>query len=126
MAKPWRQLSDAELESYDLIPRSLAQKVRVIDVPFVPGGYAGITLGRFVFLSRPIPSDGTSVLMAHELVHVAQFARVGLAHYIYAYLKSFLADLYRMRNWNQAYRAIPAEVEAREVTNDWHRRRVQR
>ncbi len=126
MARPGRELSQAELESYDVIDRSLAETVRVFDVPFVPGGYAGITFGRFIFLVKAIPPDGASTLMAHELVHVGQYAEVGVPRYIYAYLKFFFPALYRMRNWNQAYRAIPAELDARDITGQWQRRRVGR
>ena len=126
MAKPGRLLSQAELDSYDVISRPLAETVRVFDVPFVPGGYSGITIGRFIFLAKAIPADGASTLMAHELVHVGQYAEIGTFRYIYRYLKSFFPDLYRMRNWNQAYRAIPSEVEAREVTGLWQRRRIGR
>ena len=126
MAKPGRTLSQAELDSYDMIDRSLAETVRVFDVPFVPGGYAGITVGRFIFLAKAIPADGASTLMAHELVHVGQYAEIGVPRYIYTYLKSFFPGLFRMRNWNQAYRAIPSEIEARNLSGEWQRRRVGR
>lgn len=126
MAKPGRVLSKAELDSYDVIDRSLAETVRVFDVPLVPGGYAGITVGRFIFLAKAVPADGASTLMAHELVHVGQYAKIGVPRYISAYLKSFFPGLFRLRNWNEAYRAIPTEVEARNVSGDWHRRRVGR
>lgn len=121
-----RGLSDMELDSYDVIDRALAETVRIVNVPFVPGGYAGITFGRFIFLANPIPADGTSTLLAHELVHVGQYSEIGMPRYIYAYLKSFFPDLFRMRNWNQAYRAIPFEEEARAHTGLWQRRRIGR
>ena len=126
MARISRDLSETELDSYDLIDRQLAESVRIINVPFVPGGYAGITFGRFIYLAEPIPPDGTSTLLAHELVHVGQCAETGIPRYIYIYLKSFFPDLIRMKNWNHAYRAIPFEVDARQVTRRWQRRRIGR
>lgn len=126
MARIGRELSETELSSYDLIDRPLAESVRVINVPFVPGGYAGITFGRFIYLAKPIPPDGTSTLLAHELVHVGQYFEIGIPRYIYLYLKSFFPDLFRMKNWNQAYRAIPFEIDARQVTSRWQRRRIGR
>lgn len=126
MVRFGRRLSEAELDSYDLIDRSLAQTVRIVNVPYVPGGYAGITFGRFVYLAKPIPPDGTSALLAHELVHVGQYQELGIARYIYEYLKSFFRDLIRMRNWNEAYLAIPSEVDARIKTGRWQRQRIGR
>ena len=126
MASFGRELSEIELESYDVIDRALAETVRIVNVPFVPGGYAGITFGRFIYLANPIPADGTSTLLAHELVHVWQYQEIGLPRYFYQYLKSFFPDLFRMRNWNQAYRAIPFEEEAREITGVWQRRKIGR
>lgn len=126
MARIGRKLSNSELDSYNVIERPLAQSVHVVNVPFVPGGYAGITFGRFIYLAKPIRPDGTSTLLAHELVHVGQYDEIGIPRYVYLYLKSFFADLYRMKNWNQAYRAIPFEIEARQVTGVWQRRRISR
>jgi hypothetical protein len=126
VARIGRKLSEIELDSYDVIDRPLGRTVHIINVPFVPGGYAGITFGRFVYLAKPIPPDGTSTLLAHKLVHVGQYADIGIPRYIYLYLKSFVPDLVRMKNWNQAYRAIPFEVEARQVTGIWQRHRIGR
>ena len=60
-----RRLSEAEIQSYDVCPAELAGRVRVIQLPFLPGGYAGMTMGRTVFLARKVSAAGDSSLLAH-------------------------------------------------------------
>jgi hypothetical protein len=119
-----RRLNPTELEAYDVLPRDLAERVRIHRVPSLPGGYAGLTLGFHVLLSRPVPADGTSALLAHELVHVRQWAQRGPIGFPAAYLSSFGRGLGRHRRWEAAYRDIDAEREARIETTDWLRRRA--
>ena len=67
-----RMLEPAELAAYDLIDRQLAARVRIVRVPMLPPGASGMTVGRFVFLTRDDDRTGRRELLAHELVHVRQ------------------------------------------------------
>ncbi len=117
-----RALTAHEQETYDVVDPGLAAKVRVIDIPFIPGGYAGITLGRFVCLADPQPTTGTSTLLAHELVHVQQWHDQGAPTFLWTYLASFMRGLRSYRSWRHAYRQIPQEVDARQAANNWAQR----
>lgn len=119
-----RPLNDTELESYDVVSSDIGRRVRVMRVPFIPGGYQGMTLGRRVLLARPVAEDGTSALMAHELVHVRQWTELGIVGFSAGYLSSFTRNLFRHRSWRRAYRDVDAEVEARRETTDWLRRQA--
>lgn len=120
---PGRPLNTVELDSYRLIPHALARRVRVYEIPALPGSYVGITLGRHVFLATDVPDDGASLLLAHELVHVRQWHDQGVVGFGRRYLGAFARALTRTRSWNASYRAIPAEVEARVEADRWHRTR---
>ncbi|MEM7325091.1 MAG: hypothetical protein AAF531_18525 [Actinomycetota bacterium] len=114
-----RRLSEVEIESYDLCPEPIARRVRVIRIPLIPGGYAGMTLGRTVLLAKDVARDGTSSLMAHELVHARQWTDQGLFRFAWAYTSSFTRNFYTLRSWNKAYHQIDAELEAKQETADW-------
>ena len=64
-------------------------------------------------------SDGTSSLIAHELVHVRQFAERGRLWFGATYLFHYLRNLARTRNHHRAYRAIPHEIEAYDGAATW-------
>lgn len=119
-----RPLNDTEIESYDMVSADVARRVKVIDVPFLPGGYAGMTLGRTVLVSKPVEADGNSALLAHELVHVRQWSELGVVGFSARYLGDFARNLGTYRRWSRAYRNIGAEVEARHEATDWLRRRT--
>ena len=112
-------LSDEELAAYDHIPVELARRVVLWELPRVPGQFAGITLGRHVLTSGRKDRTGRSMLIAHELVHVRQWAELGVIGFAARYLAGFVAGLRAERRWMPAYRAIPAEVEARELATAW-------
>ena len=118
-----RSLTGDEIASYDLIPAELASRVRIIRLP-VPGPYQGMALARFVIMGRDVSSDGSSTLLAHELVHVRQWAELGVVGFGVRYLAQFVSGLYRTRSWSTAYRQIEAECEARALAEEWRRRRV--
>ena len=126
MRKPGRPLNQVELDSYDVIPTNLARRVRLIPVPALPGRYDGMTLGYRIYLSKEVEQDGSSPLLAHELVHVRQWADQGRVGFSRRYLSSFVRGLGRHRRWNKAYLSIEAETEARHEASEWLRRRVQR
>lgn len=76
----------------------------------MPRGSAAITFGRLVIVRRGHAGDER--LLAHELVHVEQWARLGVVGFLARYLRAYL--LGRARGWPHvaAYRRIPLEVEA--------------
>lgn len=118
-----RRLTAGEVEAYDVLDASLARRVRVVDIPLIPGGFSGMTLGRWICLADQQPTNGESSLLAHELVHVRQWSEQGLVRFGFTYVRDFARGLVKQRNWHAAYRAIPAEVEARAEATDWVRRK---
>ena len=60
--------------------------------------------------------------LAHELVHVRQFAERGYLRFSFDYLRHYAAGLLRHRRSRQVYLDIPAEVEARADAADWRAR----
>lgn len=84
----------------------------------VPPAADAWTLGRLVLIRRRAWDPArmsTQLLLAHELVHVAQWREDGpflfLARYLAAYVKGRIRGL----SHDAAYRAIPAETEAFEI-----------
>ncbi|MPY93215.1 MAG: hypothetical protein GEV08_09155 [Acidimicrobiia bacterium] len=114
-----RRLSPAEVSAYDLVPSWVARRAVLIRVPVLPPGASGLTSGRFVLLRRDEPEDGTSTLIAHELVHVRQFAELGRLRFGLRYVSSYLANVARLRSHRRAYLDIPAEVEAYGKARAW-------
>jgi hypothetical protein len=82
----------------------------------VPPGSAAITIGNVVSVRRRAAGDAR--LLRHELVHVAQWRRLGLVGFGRRYLGAYAR--WRLRGYPHrgAYRRIPLEVEA-----DWLARR---
>ena len=117
-----RRLEGPELAGYDLDP-DLAARVRIVRVPFLAPGSAGMTIGRFVLLTSDVDRSGERELLAHELVHVRQYAEAGLVPFLARYFRDYLQGLVRLKNHRQAYLAIPSEVEARAEARAWRRRR---
>ena len=88
--------------------------VLVISRWAAPGADA-TTLGRFVFVrERAVDSRR---LIRHELVHVRQWRRLGVAGFSVRYLGAYLR--WRVRRYPHwaAYRRVPLEIEA-----DWEAR----
>lgn len=77
---------------------------------FSAPGAAAITIGRFVFIRER--SLGSARLRRHELVHVGQWARLGVSRFLRRYLGAYLR--WRLRGYphRAAYRRIPLEVAA--------------
>lgn len=118
-----RRLEGPELVAYDVLDRRLAARVRVQKVPVLPRGASGMTLWRFVFLRSDIDRRGNSKLMAHELVHVRQYADLGYIRFSLRYLRDYARNLLRLRDHRAAYLEIPVEIEARAEADDWAARR---
>lgn len=83
----------------------------------VPLGADAMTLGRLVMVRRGY--EGGRYLLAHELVHVRQYAERGVPRFLAGYLARYL--LLRLDGWGHAaaYRRLPDEIAA-----DWEARRT--
>lgn len=114
-----RRLTEAELAAYDVLPRALAERVRVQRVPFLAPGTSGMTLGRWILVTTDADHAGTRTLLAHELVHVRQWHELGAPRFLARYLASYLRHLVRHRRHHHAYRAIGLEVEAYAEAAAW-------
>ncbi|HVE45151.1 MAG TPA: hypothetical protein VNA57_00190 [Acidimicrobiales bacterium] len=76
----------------------------------VPPGSAAITLGRLVIVR--CASAGNERLMRHELVHVRQWAELGVVGFLRAYLGSYFRSRWEGLGHREAYLRIPLEVQA--------------
>lgn len=113
-----RRLNSKEISSYRHVPEHTLESVRIIEGIAVPG-FAGITLGNFIFLKNKVSTKGDSQLLAHELVHVRQWRELGSIGFLTKYLASFFHHIKQSRSWMTAYRAIELEVEARDGCDRW-------
>jgi hypothetical protein len=77
---------------------------------FVPPGASAWTLGSTVLVRAGRETDST--LIAHEVVHVAQWRELGVVGFLAAYLRAYFRERLRGCNHWEAYRRVPAEVEA--------------
>ena len=100
--------------SFPHVPAADVERARVLPVGRLPLGVAGMTLGRFILLRRDHLADER--LLAHELVHVRQWRELGVARFLWCYLSAYLRGRAGGLRHNEAYRAIPLEVEARRLT----------
>ncbi len=123
MGRIGRSLSTAETTAFDHVPESVRSRTVLLDVPWLPGTFAGVTLGRYILLARPQRDDGSSTLIAHELVHVDQWTQRGVFGFLVWYLGDFWRQLRTRRRWMPAYRAVRAEVQARDRTRTWWEQR---
>ena len=114
-----RRLTAEEVARYDLVPAEIARRARVQRVPVLAPGMAGMTLGRLILVLRDDDRSGRRSLLAHELVHVAQYAQWGTARFLWRYVREYGINLWRLRNHQQAYKAISFEVEARVAAGSW-------
>jgi len=114
-----RRLEPDEVLSFDHISDHILDRVRLIRTNLIPPAADGMTLGRFVLLRDDHIERTGSTLLAHELVHVRQFAEMGAPRFFTAYIGSYLRNLRRTRSHRQAYLDIPLEQEAREIAARW-------
>jgi hypothetical protein len=85
---------------------------------------SAITFGRWVFVApKMVTRDGRgrltvpAKLIAHEAMHVIQYARAGFVRFLCSYLREYLRALRKGRGWSKAarhaaYLAIKQEQEA--------------
>ncbi len=76
-----------------------------------------MTLGRTGLVRRG--HAGSALLVAHELVHVEQWSRLGVVEFLRRYFGAYAENLIRLRSHRAAYLAIPLEVEARDRARRW-------
>ncbi|MCM2316614.1 MAG: DUF4157 domain-containing protein [Thermoanaerobaculia bacterium] len=79
-----------------------------------------ITIGRRIYLGRELlarSADEIEAIVAHELEHVRQFARVGLLRFAWRYAGDYVRNRWRGLSSFEAYEAISFEVEARVAEN---------
>lgn len=84
----------------------------------VPPAADAWTLGRLVLVRIRAwdPARVSSqLLLAHELVHVAQWREDGPVLFLARYLAAYAKGRMRGLSHDTAYRAIPAEIEAFEI-----------
>jgi len=89
------------------------RRARVVPVRWLPLGVWGMTLGHTILVRREHAGD--EVLLRHEMVHVRQWEELGVPRFLWRYLTSYLGGRRRGLSHQDAYLAIPFEVEARQV-----------
>jgi len=114
-----RVLEPDEIQAFTHVGDDLLKRVTLIRTNLLPPAADGMTLGRFVLLRGDHISKKTTTLLAHELVHVRQFAENGPTRFLALYVGHYLKNLFRLRNHRQAYLDIPFEIEAREEASAW-------
>ena len=114
-----RALEHDEITRYDHLPPELLERVRLVRVPVLPPSVHGMTIGRWVLLRGDRSDLRKSALIAHELVHVRQFAELGPVRFLARYLGEYLRNLLRFRSHRAAYANISLEIEARQVAEQW-------
>ncbi|OWY61801.1 hypothetical protein B7486_61850 [cyanobacterium TDX16] len=115
-----RTLTDEEQKRFDLVPKAVTTKAKVVPVSFVPPGFVGITVGNRIMLRKG--HEQKEQLIAHELVHVRQFQELGIPRFFARYLTEYAKGIVKLRKLHPAYRAISFEVEAREEASRWAKR----
>lgn len=87
---------------------------RIIKTRLVWPGRSGWTFRHWIFIKPGLSPDREARLLRHEEVHVEQYARDGTIRFLARYFSEYLINLIKLRNHNEAYRAISYEVEARQ------------
>jgi hypothetical protein len=106
-----RRLDAGERAQFTHVPARDLQRARLVVVPVLTPGIAGMTLGRWVLVRRGHEHDRD--LIAHELVHVRQWRQIGSARFLVRYLGAYAGGRRRGLGHHAAYEAIPLEAEAR-------------
>jgi hypothetical protein len=88
----------------------------IFRLPFVRR-YRGMVVGRTI-LFKASAGEITPALHRHELIHQEQMDRHGIARFYLIYFRDYLANLWRLRDHDAAYRNIPFEREAYERERD--------
>jgi hypothetical protein len=84
------------------------------------GSVSAMTLGNTVYVTpASLDTDPAKLglLIVHELVHVHQWAQLGAVRFLWRYLSGYLRGRFTGLSHQDAYRAIPFEVEARQLAS---------
>jgi Domain of unknown function (DUF4157) len=106
-----RRLDARERTLLTHVPARDLERARLVTVPVLTPGVAGMTLGRWILLRRGHEHDRG--LVAHELVHVRQWRELGAARFLVRYLGAYSRGRWRRLGHRAAYETIPLEVDAR-------------
>jgi len=106
-----RRLDTSEREKFTQVPPRDLERARLVVVPLLTPGVAGMTLGRWILVRRGHEYDRD--LIAHELVHVRQWRQLGAVRFLVRYLGAYARGRWRGLGHQAAYEAIPLEAEAR-------------
>jgi Domain of unknown function (DUF4157) len=109
-----RRLDAGERGQLTHVPVHDLDRARLVTVPVLTPGIAGMTLGRWVLLRRGHEHDRD--LIAHELVHVRQWRELGAIRFLVRYLGAYARGRWHGLGHQAAYEAIPLEAEARLVS----------
>ncbi len=113
-----RPLGADEAASFGL-SGDLGARVRIQVVPVLWPSVNAITLGRVILVRRRALARHGAALVAHELVHVMQYQRLGMLRFLGRYLSEYVRGLWRFRRHRLAYMAISFEEQARAAANKW-------
>jgi Domain of unknown function (DUF4157) len=108
-----RHLDARERRQFTHVPVRDLERARVVTVPVLTPGIAGMTLGRWILVRRGHEHDHD--LIAHELVHVRQWREHGAVRFLARYLGAYAKGRWRGLGHKAAYEGIPLEAEARAV-----------
>lgn len=114
-----RSLDLEEISTFSHVGEEVLGRVRLIRTNLLPRAADGMTLGNLVLLRGDRIEQRSTSLLAHELVHVRQFAELGPGRFLVQYLGAYLKNLWTYRNHRQAYLEIPLEIEARREAAEW-------
>jgi hypothetical protein len=81
---------------------------------------SAMTVGSTIYIrSNVLAADPSALgpLIVHELVHVQQWAELGVVRFLWQYVTGYLRGRLTGLAHEDAYRAIPIETEARAITN---------
>ncbi len=114
-------LTQRQIVTYAMLcPLEHLARVRVHQVRWLPNRAGAMTLRNHILFRET--RDDPSHLMAHELVHVRQFAEQGTARFLFIYVADYLRGLVKHRNHHQAYLNIGFERSARAEVDQWAQR----
>lgn len=85
----------------------------IFKLPFVRR-YRGMVVARTV-LFKDAETEIAPASLRHELAHLEQIDRYGITRFYLIYFSDYLANLWRLRDHDAAYRYIRFEREAREL-----------
>lgn len=89
----------------------IARMFIVVKPFFVPKRANGITLWPFIVLRKPEQKQNAT-LINHERIHIRQQIELLIIPFYLWYGIEFLVRYIKLKNWNEAYRAISFEQEA--------------